>query len=100
MTITREELLKSLQSTYSECVEISRKKNADYADSDDAFKNFYASKMVGVTPPRAILVRITDKLTRIANLLEKEPEVVDEKINDTILDAINYLAILKAYIEQ
>ena len=35
----------------------------------------------------------------INNLLDHPPNVTDEKIEDSLLDAINYLAILKAYRE-
>ena len=56
------------------------------------------SVQVGVTPERGLLVRISDKISRISNLLDKEAAVKDESISDSIDDAINYLAILKAKI--
>jgi len=90
-------LHKSMRETFDKCIDISIKKNADYASDADPFKNFRMSEMVGVEPCKAIIIRITDKLSRISTLLDKEADVSDESIYDTIYDMINYLAILKAF---
>jgi hypothetical protein len=92
-------LLDYIDKYYRSCKEIVSRKNRDYATNDDAFKNFRFSEYVGVPVERAILVRITDKISRISNLLDKEPDVKDESIKDTLQDACNYLAILSAYME-
>jgi hypothetical protein len=92
-------LLDYIDRFYRECQQIVSKKNRDYATNEDAFKNFRFSTYVGVPIDRAILVRLTDKLSRISNLIDKEPDVVDESIKDTLRDACNYLAILSAYLE-
>jgi hypothetical protein len=55
--------------------------------------------VVGVPIARAILVRMTDKMSRISNLLDKENSVKDEKIEDSIYDLINYAAILRAWLK-
>lgn len=89
----------NLAKSYQTCLEISRRKNTDYAGDANPFKNFENSLTVGVPVPRGILVRVMDKISRINNLLDNEAQVKDEKLEDTILDAINYLAILKAYLE-
>jgi hypothetical protein len=89
----RKQLLKNLKQTFDDCYKIADKKNKDYAGEKNAFQNFNASEIVGVSPERAILVRLTDKITRISNLLDKEADV-DESFEDTIKDAINYLALL------
>lgn len=89
------QFLSNIHETFIQCEKLVIVKNADYADSDDPFKNFNNSLLVGVDPARAILVRITDKISRIGNLLDKPGEVSDEKVEDSIRDAINYLAILK-----
>lgn len=91
-------LVKSLEETYIKVLDIARRKNADYADNADPFKNFKMCEQFGVSAEQGILVRISDKISRIGNLLNKEAQVKDESINDTIEDAINYLAILKAYL--
>lgn len=97
--MTREELLQFIKKEMETCYSILSVKNKDYAVDQDAFLNFQNSKAVGVDPKRAILVRIMDKITRISNLMDKEPSVTDEKLDDTIRDAANYLLILSAMIK-
>lgn len=95
-----QQFLASLEATYKYNLEVAKRKNADYAgEGNDPFANFKNSLVVRVPVDRAILVRIMDKISRVSNLLDKEAQVKDEAITDTIGDAINYLAILKAYIE-
>lgn len=93
------QFIESIKHTYEQGLAIVQKKNADYAVETDPYKNFRSADIVGVPVQRAILVRVLDKLSRVSNLLDKPPAVVDEGIEDTLLDAINYLAILKAYRE-
>jgi len=89
-----------LERTFKECLAISVAKNADYADKDNPFKNFELSAQVANLPvAKGMMIRLMDKMTRISNLLERENVVKDEKIDDTIIDAINYLNILKVYLE-
>lgn len=98
--MTTDRFLQSIENTYKTGLELIKRKNQDYAQSDNPFKNFEFAEMVGVSTPRAILVRISDKLARIANLIDNiNPAVTDETVEDTLLDLINYTAILKAYIE-
>jgi len=88
-----------MRETFANCLSISVAKNADYANSDDPLANFRACQSFGVPLVRGIMVRLSDKMARIGNLLDKEASVVDEKIGDSIDDAINYLAILKYALE-
>jgi hypothetical protein len=76
-------------------------KNHDYAGKDaDPFSNFsYCEKLGICSVEEGILVRMSDKMTRIANLLKQDAKVVDEKITDTLVDLANYSIILKCYIE-
>ena len=99
--MNKEELLKSVENTYSVGTELIKKKNNDYARGNDAFSNFRNASLIGISPEQAILVRVLDKLARISNLIDKggKNEVKDENVDDTLLDTINYLAILKAYFE-
>lgn len=93
-------LLASMRDTFATCLLIAELKNADYATGEDQFQNFRRSTVVGVPVDRAILVRLMDKLARISNLLDKEHTVDDESKDDSINDAINYLAILKAWLHR
>jgi hypothetical protein len=96
-------LLASMKVTFEDCMATARVKNADYTGAGvdtDPFKNFKrAPDLAGVTVERGILVRLSDKLCRLSNILDGPVAVADERVVDTIMDAINYLAILKAYLE-
>ena len=96
--MTTPEFIKSIEKTYRDGVALIRIKNHDYAGMTDPWKNFRSAEIVGLSPDRAILVRVLDKIARVSNLLNSKAKV-DEKVEDTILDCINYLAILKAYKE-
>jgi len=98
--MNNEDFIKQLEFNFKKGIELIKAKNKDYAKDDDPFKNFKMSEMVGVPISRAILVRITDKLSRIDNLLDKEETVKNEKIEDTIIDCMNYLNILLVYLNQ
>jgi hypothetical protein len=82
-------------------VVIARAKNSDYADTvNDPYKNFRFCEQLGVcSVEQGIVVRMSDKLSRISNLLSKEAKVSDEKITDTLLDLANYSIILKLWLE-
>lgn len=100
--MTQPEFLEHAKVTFLRCNDVLQKKNADYSDSNDnAFRNFEAVQMFNITDVKTgILVRLTDKFTRLTNLLhKKEGQVKDETVQDTIEDAINYLVILHAYLE-
>ena len=97
--MTQKEFITLLAAEHDLCVEISRKKNQDYATNDDAFLNFRSSSVVGVDIRRAILVRMMDKIVRVSNLLDKNPLVVEESVADTLRDISNYSLILKLLID-
>jgi len=81
--------------------EIHAQKNHDYAGEEDPFKNFRMCENMGLcSVETGIMVRMSDKMSRIANLLEKENAVKDESITDTLIDLANYSIILKCYLEQ
>lgn len=101
--MTQEQFLKRLEVLYSENVEVSRRKNADYANSADPFKNFRMIELLtggATTVEDGILVRMSDKMARIATLLKSEAQVTDEKLKDTLQDLANYAMILQMYNEQ
>ena len=100
MTNTKE-VIEYINFLYKNNMEILINKNADYSgDDNEFFNNFLNVERLGITSvEKGLLVRITDKFTRINNLIDKEAKVKDEKIEDTIADFINYLAILGAYLK-
>ena len=75
-------------------------KNIDYAQTQEPFSNFEMVESLKICDtPTGILVRISDKLARIANLQKRNGKVAikDEKLEDTLLDLINYSIILTSY---
>jgi hypothetical protein len=94
-------LHQSMQKTFSECLDLSLSKNADYAGNEDPFANFRASTRIGVRMSQGVMIRLEDKFARLERWMSgHEFSVQDEGIYDTIKDAINYLGILKATLEE
>ena len=98
--MNQRQFLKRLAELYKLNVEISRKKNADYADTHDPFQNFRACEIYGVAADQGILVRMSDKMMRISNLLTRPAAVEDESLLDSLSDLANYSMILRIYLEQ
>ena len=77
-----------------ELEELYKTKNADYGDSvSETYKKY------GMT---SFLVRMEDKINRVKTLSEKEAQVKEESIKDTLLDLANYalLAIIELESEE
>lgn len=94
-------LIKDVEQTFTQCLDTLKKKNNDYAGEvpTDVYKNLRACAQFGVPPKMGVMVRLSDKFARIGNLMSQEAAVKDEAIEDTINDAINYLAILKSILK-
>ena len=93
------QMIDSVQATYSKCLDIMKRKCSDYAGLSTPYKNFETVERLGISTQVGIFIRLLDKITRLENLLKiqaTEPFVTEETVEDTIEDAINYLAILKA----
>lgn len=93
----REVLTSHISETFKECFALLEKKNADYASDGDGFGNLVACEKLGLCDGRVgILVRMLDKMSRIANLMNRPAAVTDESLLDSLNDLINYAALLKA----
>ena len=98
--MNKQEFVIWFQSTLKEMYEIMQRKNADYTTTEDPFSNFRIVEKLGISGVEQwILVRMTDKISRISNLITREAKVKDESITDTLQDLANYSIILKLYIE-
>ena len=76
------EFMEEYKKIVTETMELCVKKNKDYGSSvEDTFEKF---------GDISYIVRITDKYNRICSLLNREGEVKDESIDDTIRDMANY----------
>lgn len=92
-------LLASMAATFDRCLALATAKNADYTGGGDPFVNFRHSQMVGVHPVLGILVRMIDKINRVASLIDSDPQVGGEAILDSLDDLTNYPAIARAWLE-
>lgn len=87
--MTRGALFELHQNMCAKALELMRKKNADYA-KNGPFDNFKLCEAVGMTSAeKGILIRMLDKLSRLSSVLDKGAQV-DESVEDTLLDIINY----------
>ena len=79
-------------------------KGHDYSGGKgDTFKNIrMCEHILGIPPEIGILIRLNDKFSRMGTLIISEwrdggkAAVKDESVEDTILDAINYLSFVLA----
>ena len=94
--MNRTKFIEHIEEVYKRGVDLIKTKNQDYGADSNPFKNFEHTVIAGVSPERAIVVRMADKLSRISTCLDKDVQVMDEKVDDTVLDLINYAAILHA----
>lgn len=99
--MNKEQFLANLKMEYDGNIAISKQKNSDYASEDNPFKNFKMCEELGICSTEVgILTRMSDKMSRIAQLLNKKADVLDESIGDTLADLANYAMILKIYIDE
>lgn len=88
---------------HRDMLDIMHAKNDDYADADnskDPFANFRLCERMGIcSTERGILTRMSDKMQRLVNILDRPMKVMDEAIDDTLQDLANYAIILKVYRE-
>ena len=68
---------------------------------NDPFANFRRAEALGVcSTEQAFLVRMTDKMSRLASFSSRgELSVEDETVYDTLEDLINYSVLLAAYLK-
>lgn len=101
--ITQEELFKRFGEICSEMQSVMKNKNADYAGAGEAFTNFNQIELITkgqISREMGTVVRMTDKLSRVIRLLQKTNNVLDEKIEDTLLDLANYSILLIIMLEE
>jgi len=73
------------------------RKNHDYAGEGNPLRNFYKCKEQGLEPWRGVMVRLSDKWSRLESFCRQgKLEVKDESVVDTLMDNAVYslLAIL------
>ncbi len=89
-----EQYIENAIKNYAAAINIMKAKCGDYAQTFDPFANFKACEVLQIEYKRGILVRCLDKLVRVNNLLQRDAQVKDESIEDTLLDICNYFNIV------
>ena len=99
--MTKQEYFEFANTFFGECIEISRKKNADYTgDNNNPFSNFTSVENLGIKTEQGFLTRMMDKMARIGSYISKgELQVKDESVTDTLRDLANYSCLLAGYIK-
>lgn len=94
--MTRQQLFELHTNICMEALELMKKKNNDYANGVDPFLNFRRAEYLGFsTAELGVLIRMTDKMSRISTYLNKgELSLQNESVQDAIVDIINYSVIL------
>lgn len=89
---TTDELLVFMRHKFDQCLALAEAKNARYARTADPFKNLSRGGSFGIA------VRMDDKVSRLLTLTEPGCNIsgLDESIEDTCRDLINYAALLLA----
>lgn len=87
--MNHEQKMNKLGAIFTRCMEIADAKGRDYSGTEDSMSNF---KDFGW---RGIIVRIGDKYHRLKNLSKvgATAAVLDESIDGTLYDTINYCAL-------
>lgn len=101
--MTRDDLIRNHETLCNTARELMKKKNADYAGRNgvEPFANFTRVESMGIcSTERGMLVRITDKMSRLSSFVESgKLEVANESFEDTIVDVINYMVLLHSYVK-
>lgn len=102
--MTQEKYLAALSELFDGALVLTKAKSTDYSGTTDAFANFQLVETLTqgkITAEMGIVVRMSDKLQRISNLLlAGKAEVKDEKVADTCRDLMIYAGILHIMTQQ
>ena len=92
--MNRQDLLALHESLSTEARELMVKKNTDYGANADPYRNFRTFGELG------ILVRLSDKISRLQSFLENGGFAVKEEgLHDTVLDIINYAVLFEGFVK-
>jgi len=95
--LSQQTMLQYYQEITQKMYDIIKTKNQDYAGAGEAFTNFNQIELITkgvVSREFGTIVRMTDKLSRVVRLLQNTNQVLDEKIEDTLMDLANYSILL------
>lgn len=89
------------QALLNRCIELLKSKSNDYAEGGDAFLNFKtAAQIAGISPEQTLLTLLGMKLSRLTQLIGKGKKAQNESVEDTMLDVINYIILLRGMMKE
>jgi hypothetical protein len=101
--MTRDELLDFHIEVCEDARALMNLKNRDYAGGggEEPFANFTRCEAMGICETEAgFLVRVIDKVSRMSSFLRSgKMHVEDESFYDAIIDVVNYMVLLGAYVK-
>jgi len=99
--MNQDEYLKFAETKTTEILKMIKAKNADYANSADAFANFNGASDFGVDPLVGLALRMSDKFQRIKSFSKKGVlQVKGEPVQDAFSDLIGYSLIALAMLHE
>ena len=100
--MTRDELLDQLTELAADRVALAGRKNQNYS-GDDALANFTRIETISngrITAAQGIFARLSDKFSRLGNLLFGEHDLVGEPLEGTLSDIANYADLMVVCLRQ
>ncbi len=89
------------QVLFDRCIDLMRSKSNDYAEGGDAFLNFKtAAQIAGISPEQTLLTLLGMKMSRLTQLISKGKKAKNESVEDTMLDIINYVVLLRGMMHE
>ena len=76
-----------------ELVDLHDRKNQNYAETNEPLSNFRLSGQFNIPPHLGVLVRMSDKWSRLVQLANDKPDLVGESLIDTVKDLAIYSLI-------
>lgn len=74
-----------------ELKDLHSRKSRDYNSQEDAMSNFKICEKAGIPAWKGIVVRLSDKFSRLLSFCKREEfKVKDETVEDTLKDLANY----------
>ncbi len=93
--------IQDTQALLNRCIELLKSKSNDYAEGGDAFLNFKtAAQVAGISPEQTLLTLLGMKLSRLTQLVGKGKKAQNESVEDTMLDVINYVILLRGMMKE
>lgn len=97
----RFEFQKRAEKTLKNTLNLLLNKSRDYAPETDVYNGMMTCERLGIcTLEKGILVRMTDKIGRLSNLIDGIKTVHNESTLDTVRDILGYACLLHVYMEK